>query len=277
MIKFKTSTHFYQCKGEKAEPKHEATLREARKEYLYPSITTIDKAEFVNEFLNQWKMNELVIAASENFKMPHEEPEDYANRIYNLSLEKSRTAAAFGTELHDAIEHYPQMPLDPKLGEFLKPFGAWYDDFFSERISQEKIVFDHALGVAGRTDFIGRTKKGGYKCVVDWKSQNVKKDKKGRKVPAFYDSWLRQLAFYSICEGKNDGTFPDAFPECISVVVDSNEPCDPFVKIWDRAMVVSAYEDVIIAAYRYFKSRAFWPQPDGAFFVEPTVQRPVSW
>lgn len=222
-------------------------------------------------------MNELVVAAAQNQRMPHETDEGYCNRIYQISLEKARTAATFGKEIHDAIEHYPQIPMDEKLQGWISEFGQWYDGAIEHPLHQEKIVLDHDLGVAGRCDFIGIGKGqfGGQLVIPDWKTQNVKKDDKGRKKPAFYDSWPRQLAFYAVAFAKETGTFPDNLPICMSVVIDSNEPCPPFVKVWTKEEILSAYQDFVIAAYRWFKRKKYSPQPNGMFSITPSVPMPL--
>ncbi len=254
IIKFNESCHWYDKDGQ---PQHDADLRVARKQKLHASVTTIDKAEFKNDFLEKWKMNEMALAASENPRQPHESTESYVNRIYELSLQKSVDAADFGKKVHAAIEDWPQLPLESEVFPFAEAFGKWYEENFSERILAEHVMVDPDIGVAGMGDFKGVHKVHG-KVWADWKTQNVKKDDKGRKKPAFYDSWARQLAFYSITDAKLTGIFP-AFHPCMSVIIDSNEPGEPIVKLWDTDEIKSAYEDFVIAAYRFHKKRNFWP------------------
>lgn len=227
-------------------------------------------------------MNQLVIAAAQNYKQPHEDEEQYANRIYNLSLEKATTAADFGKDIHDAIEKYPNPPKSGVLVPWMQGFGVWYDSCVAAVRHREKVLFDHALGLAGRCDFIGEGKGPfeGKVIVPDWKSQNVKKDPKtGKKKPAYYDSWPRQLAFYAISYAKGDSQRvprSSEIPVCISVVIDSNEPCEPFVKVWSTDEILSAYEDVIIGAYTWFKRKKYFPSPDGLFKVGFSLPIPES-
>ena len=83
-VKTSASGHWYQCRAGDAKPQHDADLRVARKEFLYPSVTSIDKDSFVNPGLDRWKMNEVLSAAAETYKQPHESVEDYCQRIYDL-------------------------------------------------------------------------------------------------------------------------------------------------------------------------------------------------
>lgn len=276
LIKFESGSHWYDCRGKAPAPSHDADLRVARKKLLYPSPTSIDKEEFRNMFLERWSMNQLAEAAGENYKQPHESPEDYAQRLYQLSLEYAKNAADFGSRLHKAIDSYPLYPSDHILHPWMDKFGEWRGANIRNTLSTEEIVYDHDLGVAGTCDFYGEG------CgelpegliVADWKSQNVKKDDKGRKKPMYYDSWIRQLSFYSVCLAKKAGTFPDQLPTCVSGVFDSNEPERPFIKVWSKQETISGYEDFVIACYRWFKKRGFWPQPSGPFSISCSLRMP---
>lgn len=257
MIRFESNSHWYQKDGK---PRHDAKLNHARKEFLYPSVTTIDKDVFKNDFLDRWKMNELVIAASESFRQPHEGPEDYANRIYEQSLEKSKTASAFGKEIHKAIERFPERPVESRLIPWIDRFGEWYESSVESVLFRERTLLDHEIGVAGQCDCIalGKGPFQGQTIIPDWKTQGVKKDEKGRKKPAFYDSWPRQLGFYAVSYSKESGLFPD-LPTCVSVVIDSTEPLPPFVKVWTKEEILKNYEDFVCGAWLWFRKRAYYP------------------
>lgn len=273
MIKFENNAHWY---GSDGKPQHDADLRVARKKFLYPSVTTIDKDVFKNDFLDRWKMNELVNAAASTFKQPHESPEDYANRIYEDSLTKARTAANFGKKIHDAIEKYPCLPSETELLPWVSRFGEWYESNVESVIGRETILLDHDLGVAGRCDFIGqgRGRFAGRVIIPDWKTQNVKTDKKGRKSPAFYDSFPRQLGFYAVSYAKQGFLFPTNIPTCISLVFDSNEPGEPFEKVWGEDEIRDNYYDFVAGAYLWFSKRGYWPQPRGKFTLNPSIPMP---
>ena len=269
MIKFESNAHWYTKVGE---PQHDADLRDARKEKLLPSVTTIDKDVFKNDFLDRWKMNELVRVACESFKQLHESDEDYANRIYELSLTKAREAAAFGKEVHDAIEHFPQMPLDSRLHPWLDRFGVWFSSYVAEIVGREQVLVDYDLGIAGRLDTVAITRVGGRIAILDYKTQDIKKTEKGKKKPAFYESWPRQLAFYAVAYAKKNGTFPQDIPKCVSVILDSNEPDDPFVKEWEDEVIMASYHDFVVGAWLWFRKRNFWPI--GEWTVSPSISMP---
>lgn len=271
MIKFENNAHWY---SQTREAHHDADLRVARKKLLFPSTTTVDKDVFKNDFLDRWKYNQLVEAAANNFKQPHETNEDYANRLYELSRYKATTAADFGKEIHNAIEKYPAYPQDPRLHPWIDQFGEWYNAHVESPLEREYILLDYDIGVAGCCDFIGVGKGpfAGRLVIPDWKTQDVKVDKKGRKSPAFYESWPRQLGFYAVAWAKKHGTFPD-LPICLSAIIDSNEPSPPYVKVWGKEEILDNYYDFVAGAYLWFSKRNYWPV--GKWSLNPSIPMPV--
>lgn len=262
MIKFNDGCHFYAQDGS---PRYDADLRIARKDSLYVSPTTVDKAVFPNLFLERWKNNQLALAAAENPIQDEEPSEEYCNRIYNISMEKATNAAAFGKTIHAAIEKYPEWPNDPGLYPWAVAWDIWHKENIGCVFHHEKVVVDHDLGVAGMMDCVGLN-KAGARTVWDWKTQDVKVDDKGRKTPAFYPSWTRQLSFYSAAEAKEGGLFPD-IAECVSVVIDSNTPNEGelpgiYTKHWTREEIKTAYLQFVLGVWQYCVSRGkggYWP------------------
>lgn len=267
LIRFgEQSSHWYFPDGK---ARHDVDLRVARKEILFPSVTSIDKDQFVNPGLDKWKMNELVAACLENPRQPHESPEDYASRVYELSQNKSNIASEFGNEIHDAIDKYPLEP-KPKLAPWIDRFRPWYEANVAEDLGKELTYVDPEIGVAGRTDRIIIHKVHG-RSVCDWKSQGIKPDKKGKKAPLYYPSWVRQLAFYASCDAKETGIWPD-FPTCISVVIDSTEPSDPYTKVWKKEEIKDAYKSFVVATWMWCDKRSYWPC--GKWELNPSVRMP---
>lgn len=255
MLRFSDSSHWY--RPDNGTPQHDADLREARKKLLYPSVTSIDKDTFPNLFLERWKLNQLVIAASENMRQPHENEEQYSGRIYDISMEKSKEAVRFGKAIHGAIELHPTPPSDISLMPWFAKFEQWHNDKIANVIQNEGIVLDHQIGVAGRFDRIA-VLKSGPRAVIDYKTQDVKVDEKGRKRPKFYDSWPRQLAFYSFADAKaNEGLAN--IPECVSLVIDSNEGGGLYEKVWDKEEIKESYKEFVHGAWIWFHSRNYWP------------------
>jgi hypothetical protein len=271
LIRFSESTHWYTPDGK---PDHDADLRGARKKGLYASPTSIDKAQFVNDFLENWKKEQVVVACLDNPRQPHETPEDYANRVYELSLEKSRSAAEFGNKVHAGIETYPYPAKEPEVQPWIDQFGLWYNENIKESLGSEVVLIDHDIGVAGKCDKPCVHKIYG-RAIVDYKTQGIKPDEKGRKAPVYYPSWLRQLAFYCGADAKRCGMWP-VFPAAISLVIDSTEAAPPYMKVWEPEAVKNAYKVFVVAAWRFYngdaKRKEYWPVPK--WDLVPTVPMP---
>lgn len=271
IIKFSDgSSHFYHPDGK---PQHDADLRKARKLGLYPSITTIDKAVFINPALDRYKQEQIVLAGLRNPRQPHEDEEAYANRIYEISGQDAGNAADFGQKVHKVLDNYPEQP-SPELLPWFAEFDSFYQTQGFIKAESEAVVLDHDIGVAGRLDFLGfRPDK--QRIVLDFKTQRIKRDKEGKKnAPGFYRSWVRQLAFYAVCDAKKNGTFP-SLPVCASVVMDSTEPCPPIIKWWTDEQIKGAYKELVIGAYLWCMSKSPPYFATGKpFDLNPTIQLP---
>jgi hypothetical protein len=252
-IKFNASSHWYDRDGK---PQHDADLRKARKVGLYRSVTSIDKDIFKNPFIEQYKLDRLAEAAFNNPRQPHEDIDEYSTRIYELSLEHMEGAADFGTEFHAAVEG---RAVTERIVPFLEKFNIWKADNVIEIVAKEKVLLDHDICVAGTMDTRLIHRAHGL-VTADFKTQGIKIDKKtGKKnKPNFYDSYIRQLAFYDAVEAKAAGSFPVIGP-CLSIVIDSTEATAPYEKLWSREECLAGYEDFVIAAYAYYKKKNYWP------------------
>lgn len=250
-IKFGEGAHWYEANGK---PQHDADLRVARKALLYPSVTSIDKDTFPNLFLERWKLNQLVIAASQNPRQPHESEEQYANRIYELSMEKATEAAKFGKDLHKACEVWPAT-CEQSLMPWWVKFDEWMNKHGVKPLANEKRVLHHGIGVAGTLDLKAETSQG--LIIVDYKTQDVKLSESKKKKPAFYDSWVRQLAFYEQSERIELG-HPDPIP-CVSLIIDSNEGGEVYDKWWTKDEIQEAYEEFLAGVWLWCRKRDYWP------------------
>ena len=81
------------------------TLRDARKNQLVPSVTTVMKVAAAPG-LEVWKQEQLLLAALTLPKRPDESEKDYITRIVADSKETGKNAAERGTRIHESIEKW---------------------------------------------------------------------------------------------------------------------------------------------------------------------------
>lgn len=233
------------------------TLREARELSLLVSITTISNYT-PKPHLVDWRIEQAIMSAV-TLPRQRESFENWRARCNETNIEKvlkwayassplyvenedafcqhvitdmdaqSEKARQFGVSIHDAVEQYLLLkPLpDEKLAPFVSSFQRWADDEVEEVLGVELVVGNSALGIAGRLD-LHCILRGLGEAVVDFKTQNVKRNKAGIKTPAFYNEWPRQLAAYARCVNV------DKEIAQVSMVIDSDEPGPVFLRKWDR-------------------------------------------
>lgn len=167
------SDHWYNDEGV---PQHfradgrPTTLREARKENLYPSATTIngilDKPQ-----LTKWIKEQVGKAAFHNPPIEGEEPEGYCKRINNLAYRETSQAADYGTRFHAAAENYFNgEKLDEEFRLQLEPIIEWKE---SKGISFDKREYSFASekhGFGGCIDIVA-SNQSGTKMIVDYKTR----------------------------------------------------------------------------------------------------------
>ena len=196
-------SHFYRLlsSGE-VESAYGASNKEAREGKLYASATMALKM-VANVGLDIWIRGNLLDAVINNPRGPVESAEQYKERIANLSEVKRTDAADFGTALHNALEHYPLPCHDESVSSHYDACVPWLKANVSSVIGNELMMADSDIGFAGKTDMVFYNHAGEV-CIIDYKSNKFKKTKTGRWAkPSFYQSWVRQLAFYARCYRKS--------------------------------------------------------------------------
>jgi len=227
---------------------HDSDLRDARKMGLYCSITTIEKAIRVNPGLTRWIEGEIIKATIAYPKMEWEDLKAYVDRIKKASGKIAETAADFGTRLHDALQHFPQYPMDLQIIPYFEKYAAWHDANIVEIIGSELVLANDQIAVAGTLDKVVRHKTHGL-LVIDYKSQDVKAK------PAFYSSWARQLSFYAKTWAKKNCC---ETPRLMSLIVDSNEPKAPIAQLWSDEDAEKAWKETVAHAWLWAAERDFW-------------------
>jgi hypothetical protein len=242
-IRSSESVHWYQADGT---PRHDATLREARKEHLYPSVTSVLDLKR-KPGLDNWKLSQLLSQALTMTREPTETDEQYISRIVAADAEERSHAPDLGTEVHQQLadyimgrEEFPRLP-DVDLG----PVLDWIDKH-ARKIpfgGKTEVRFSCGDGFAGCVDYIGAVD--GESALIDWKTQGVK-DK-----PAFYPEWCWQLSAYAAGIQASESAL-------YSVIIDTNQPgC--YAKRWTEAEQRRGWSGFLGLLAAWCADRNYWP------------------
>lgn len=170
-----------------------ATLRDARKLNLVPSVTSIIKCAAAPG-LEAWKQNQVMLAAMTLPKRQDEPEAAYIKRIMEDSREHARKAAERGSAIHAAIQgHYEDVPPHEDFWPYVK--GAteavqqWCKGYWTPERS-----FAHPLGFGGKVDLSCAF------AVVDFKTKEFESEDDLKT----WDEHAMQLAAYRV--GLNNET-----------------------------------------------------------------------
>lgn len=219
----------WEVKAKSKEGMKAVTVREARELGLYPSVTSILQVIAKPE-LEAWKIEQAILAAMTLPRLENEPTDAFARRVVEDSERQRDTAAEFGSTIHKCIEAHltgdimtlQAMPKEvlPWLDEFIK----WQESALLTVYHTEYVVVNEALGYAGRLDIHGHLDLGGIgEMVLDLKTQRVRNGK-----PGWYDEFALQLSAYSRAINREQP------PAMVSLVIDSQEPRPPFLKVWEE-------------------------------------------
>lgn len=176
---------YYNLEGEPIE----CDVRKARKEKLYPSVTTILKT-LNKEFLNEWKTRNAVMSALTLPKLEGESLDDFAKRVMEDADKQSKDAMTLGSEIHNLVEHEGNTEASDKAKEFYNAVKDELNKKFPVVLEKEAVLVS-PLGYAGRFDALCKDASGQL-YLVDYKTQSTKA---GRKSNA-YDEYFMQLEAY---------------------------------------------------------------------------------
>jgi len=184
------SQHWYAPDGS---PAYGATLRDARKDNLVPSVTTIERVIAAPQLV-RWQVEQALDAALTLPRIDGESLDAFKERARADSERQAKEAAEKGSALHDALESYYR---DGAVGNWEKwePHIAAVDgalrahfEVEGERLWTPEASFAHPLGFGGKCDLHAPG------IVVDFKSKPRIED--GKKYA--YDNHARQLAAYAV-------------------------------------------------------------------------------
>jgi len=240
------------------------TLRDARKVGALPSTTNylgiIHKPQ-----LSSWLIETAITAALTLPRAEGESADAFARRVVVDMRSPTESATGTGSAVHDAAENYGRdhsLPDDPRIAELFAPLKKWMDEEIVEIAGQEFTVVNTESGYAGRVDLLARLRcAGGAWCVVDFKTQKVRKDASGEFKPTWYETWPMQLAAYR--EGiRHAPDLPNA-DDIVSVVVGSTEVVPATVRVWPREEIESHWRAFLAARDLWCHMKGYRPGAGG--------------
>jgi hypothetical protein len=166
------------------------TLRDARKEGLLPSVTTIN-GQLSKAGLDTWKQQQVLLAALTLPRETNEPEQEWLKRVMQDSRATGREAAERGTAIHAIIEGYFEQMYLPEKPAYLDEIDKVLKDAFGSQPWLAEKSFGHHLGYGGKCDLMAKT---GY--IVDFKTKDTDLD----KVDVYFEHEM-QLAAYR--EGLN--------------------------------------------------------------------------
>lgn len=193
------------------------TLRDARKENLVPSVTTVLNVA-AKPALNQWLQRQVLLAALTLPRRPDEPEDEWIARIMDDSKEQGRAAADLGTDIHASIQSFYEGVKAERHPEHVQGCVFALQTHFGHQGWIAERAFAHEIGFGGKVDLHAQN------IVVDVKTKDFTDPD---KVDA-YDEHLMQLSAYRVGLGM-----PTA--RCANIFVSRNVP--GLVKIieWDQS------------------------------------------
>lgn len=245
------NAHWYQAD---AAPAHDADLRRARKENLYPSVTTVLKV-WPKYMLEAYKIERAINSALTLKRKKGEAQEDFRKRIIEDSKSEAGAAANTGKALHQMINIRLTTGKWPE-GEAWAPWKPWMDSYeawiaaniIGVTVSEEAFV-SHVLGFGGTIDLIADTKQWGH-ALLDMKNQAV--TTKGK--PAFYPEFLMQMVAYQ----EMAPSMPEAL---VTLVLNREAPDLPYIKVYPPETWQDAWDDFAAALELWRRVNRYDPRP----------------
>ena len=203
-----------------------ATLRDAKKLGLYPSVTEILKI-IDKPGLNRWKEEQMMMACLTTPRIENEPEAAYLKRVKKSAEEASTIARDTGQAIHDAVE---------KRFNGLKPqdhaeVSQKIYDAICERYGHRGWIAEHsfgAYGYGGRIDLLNCN----YRIIIDLKTkENLDVSKEGKHYA--YDDHIAQLAPYARGVNIDDAMLVNVFTDWNGNVLFHEWDAEDAARGWD--------------------------------------------
>ncbi len=265
------NAHWYSSLGE---AKHDADLRQARKDLLLPSVTSV-LSVWPNFMLDNYKIEQAILAAVTLPRIPNEPEDAFVSRVVVDSNTHRKEAAAFGRAIHsccETINTTGEMPAQcaPEILGQVTAYFQWYKDNVQQVLSAETIAVNHRLGFAGQYDLAATMKCFSGAAIVDLKTQ----DFKDRGKATFYETWDMQLAAYATTINEY---IPGMIQHRVSVVLNSNRDAKgDFLRFkhWKDEDHDESFRKFMACLNLWRESRNYFFAPAAKAAIEKSVEAP---
>jgi hypothetical protein len=169
------------------------TLRDARKDNLVPSVTTVLKVAAAPG-LERWKQEQVLLAALTMPRRDGETESEYLSRIMEDSKETGRKAADRGTDIHAAIQQaFEGDAYGDEFAKYIEGADMVITEHFGHHVWVCEKSFANILGYGGKVDMHTTTDlDDGAGIVIDIKTKDFGPDDEIKG----YDEHGMQLAAY---------------------------------------------------------------------------------
>ena len=166
------------------------TLRDARKEGLLPSVTTIINL-LSKAGLDTWKQQQVLLAALTLPRLPTESEQEWLSRVMQDSKATGREAADRGTKIHGIIQSFFEQVYMPEKPAYVDAVVNALEAQYGFQLWVSEKSFGHPIGYGGKVDLMAKKTVGTGGFVVDFKTKDTDLD----KVDVYFEHEM-QLAAY---------------------------------------------------------------------------------
>jgi hypothetical protein len=207
------------------------TLRDARKLGLVPSVTGILALEAKPQ-LENWKINQALMAALTLPRNPGESDDDFIVRAKGDSQDQVRQAAERGTQIHGAIQgSFEGRPTAAEDLPYVSPVRDWLAQRYGLDGFEAEQSFASPYGFGGKCDLVNR----GRSVVVDFKGKDIKPGQHGKDLA--YPEHVTQLAAYAVGLGLDINKV-----DCCNIFFCRKTPGLICVREWDQEEISQGWE-----------------------------------
>lgn len=213
-------------------------VKDAQKVNAYPSVTNILDVIKVPA-LDKWKQNLIMEGCLTTEREEGEAFNKYIKRIESEIDAAAMMSAKFGTGCHKVLEDFMRNghvdTTDPHY-TYVHGVVQWLQENVYDITSVEETVVNRESCYAGTADLVAEV-KGVGQAVIDYKTK-----KPGWNGLGVYRKWGRQLAAY-----REALQAPHCPPMgMINIVINSLEPAEPCVHVWNptERVLFQEFQDI---------------------------------